>query len=242
RRLGPTADWIRGLGPAAAAAGEAAARPVFLGGDHAMAAATLPAMAARAARRRRPLFLLWLDAHPDLHSLDSTTSGNLHGTPVAYAIGESGFAAFPPLPARVDPAHICMMGLRSVDPAEADGITRHGIEAHSMQALRARGLAAVLERFLCRVAAAGGDLHVSFDLDFLDPAHAPAVGTPVPGGAAPGEAAAIAATLAASGLVTSMDLAELNPARDPAGTSAALMAGLAARMLARPAALSRTGS
>ncbi len=242
RNLAETAAWIRGLGAAARAAGEKAALPVFLGGDHSLSAATVPAMAARAAARGRPFFVLWLDAHPDLHTLGSTGSGNLHGTPAAYFTGEADFAPFPPLPARVRPENICMMGIRSVDGAEEARLAASGIGLHRMEALHRDGVEAPLEAFLGRVADAGGDLHVSFDIDFLDPAIAPAVGTTVPGGATLLQADAIAAMLGDSGLVTSLDLVELNPTLDPFGRSAALFADLAGAMLRRRETLSRTGS
>ncbi|TGV63438.1 arginase, partial [Mesorhizobium sp. M00.F.Ca.ET.149.01.1.1] len=109
--------WTAAIAETAYAASRDA-MPIFLGGDHSISAGTVSGVARRAAKRGRPLFVLWLDAHPDFHTLDTTTSGNLHGVPLAYASGQAGFKGyFPDLPQAVDPAHICAIGLRSVDPA-----------------------------------------------------------------------------------------------------------------------------
>ncbi|MGO4839102.1 arginase family protein, partial [Rhizobiaceae sp. 2RAB30] len=109
--------------------------PIFLGGDHSISAGTLAGVARRAAEEGRPLFVLWLDAHPDFHTLDTTASGNLHGVPLAYASGQPGFSGyFPELPAPIDPTRICALGLRSVDPAERRALTAAGVTVHDMRA------------------------------------------------------------------------------------------------------------
>ncbi|TIV59146.1 MAG: arginase, partial [Mesorhizobium sp.] len=103
--------------------------------------------ARRAAERGRPLFVLWLDAHPDFHTLDTTTSGNLHGVPLAYASGQAGFQGyFPDVPAAVDPARICTIGLRSVDPAERRALKEAGVTVHDMRAIDEHGIAPLLRR------------------------------------------------------------------------------------------------
>jgi arginase len=242
RNLTEIAGWIAGLGAAAREAGEAHDLPIFLGGDHALSAATVPAMAARAARRGRPFFVLWLDAHPDLHDLDSTQSGNLHGMPVAYFTGRPGFGPLPPLPATVAPENVCMIGLRSIDPAEAAILGGSPVEVHPMAELVRHGPDAALAPFLRRVKHAGGDLHVSFDMDFLDPRIAPAVGTAVPHGAFRKDAQRIVELVSDWGVLGSLDLVELNPLLDRDGTSAALMVDLATGLLGRPAATQQTGT
>jgi len=231
--LAETRAWITILAQAAQEAARTHDLPVFMGGDHAMAAGTVSGIAAHAASLNRPLFVLWLDAHPDLHTLDTTTSGNLHGTPVAYFTAQPGFEAYPPLKHAVDPANICMMGIRSVDPAERDRISATGIEVHDMRALDETGVLAPLRAFLARVRAANGLLHVSFDVDFLDPAIAPAVGTTVPGGATFREAHLIMEELCDSTLVTSLDLVELNPFLDERGRTAKLIRDLTASLFGR---------
>ena len=231
--LAETRAWIEVLEAAAFEAAQAHDLPIVMGGDHSMAAGTVPGFARHAATLDRPLFVLWLDAHPDLHRLDTTQSGNLHGTPVAYFTGQGGFDAYPPLTATVDPAHVCMMGIRSVDPAEHQLIAELGIDVHDMRAIDETGVLAPLRAFLDRVRAANGLLHVSFDVDFLDPGIAPAVGTTVPGGATFREAHLIMETLCDSGLVTSLELVELNPFLDERGRTAQLLCDLTGSLMGR---------
>ena len=207
--------------------------PIFMGGDHALSAGTVSGVAAHAAEQARPQFVLWLDAHTDFHTPGSTDSGNLHGTPVAYISGQPGFEAFPPLPAPVPEDHICMLGLRSVDRAERAALAKTGIHAHDMREIDERGIAQPLTDFLNRVAAVNGMLHVSLDVDFLDPDIAPAVGTTVPGGATVREAHLVMELLHESGLMTSLDLVELNPFLDTRGRTAKLMVDLAASAFGR---------
>ncbi|MCB4768395.1 arginase [Ancylobacter sp. Lp-2] len=208
--------------------------PITLGGDHSLAAGTLSGLSRRAAELGRPLFVLWLDAHPDLHTLDSTESGNLHGVPLAYATGQPGFEGiFPPLAAPLDPARICMMGIRSVDPAERARLAAGKVTVHDMRAIDEHGISALLRGFIEKVEAAQGLLHVSLDVDFLDPDIAPGVGTTVPGGATFREAHLVMEMLCDSGLVTSLDLVELNPFLDERGRTARLMVDLVASLMGR---------
>ena len=187
-----------------------------------------------AADKRQEQFVLWLDAHPDIHTLTSTDSGNLHGTPVAYFSGMAGFeGVYPPLATPVKPANICMMGIRSVDPAENAVLAEGDYGVHDMRAIDEHGIKAPLEAFLARVTEAEGALHVSLDVDFLEPAIAPAVGTTVPGGATFREAHLVMEMLCDSGLVTSLDLVELNPFLDDRGRTAELMVDLTASLLGR---------
>ena len=208
--------------------------PVVIGGDHSLAAGSLTGLARHAAENDKPFFVLWLDAHPDFHTLETTESGNLHGVPLAYACGIDGFADTLQLPAHpVKPEHICMMGIRSVDAAERAALSRHGVEVNDMRVIDEEGVAPLLRAFLKKVAAAGGDLHVSLDVDFLDPAVAPGVGTTVPGGATFREAHLIMEMLCDSALVTSLDLVELNPFLDERGRTALLMTDLAASLMGK---------
>lgn len=233
RHLGRTGGWIAAVSEAAwRLSGEGL--PIFLGGDHSLSAGSIAGMSRRAAAEGRPLFVLWLDSHPDVHTLDTTTSGNLHGVPMAYVTGEPGFAGyFPPLAAPVDPGRVCMIGLRSVDPAEREAVRRAGITVHDMRSIDEAGIAGPLGAFLDRVAATNGLLHVSFDVDFLDPGIAPGVGTTVPGGATFREAHLVMETLHDSGLVRSLDLVELNPFLDERGRTALVLVDLAASLFGR---------
>ncbi len=225
--------WTASITEAAYKA-SADAMPIFLGGDHSMSAGSLAGVARRAADLKRPLFVLWLDAHPDFHTLDTTESGNLHGVPLAYASGLPGFAGYyPDLAVAVDPRRVCTLGLRSVDPAERKALGEAGVTVHDMRAIDEHGIGALLRAFLERVAKADGLLHVSLDVDFLDPSIAPAVGTTVPGGATLREAHLAMEMLSDSGLVTSLDLVELNPFLDERGRTATLLVDLTASLMGR---------
>ncbi len=207
--------------------------PIILGGDHSLALGSVAGAAAHAKAADRPLFLLWLDAHSDFHTPLTTTSGNLHGTPVAYIAGRDGFAPLPPFPAPVPADQICLYGIRSVDPAEHAALLQADIAINDMRVLDELGIVAPLRAFLDKVRAAGGMLHVSLDVDFLDPAIAPAVGTTVPGGTTFREAHLVMELLHESGLVTSLDLVELNPFLDERGRTAKLMVDLVGSLMGR---------
>jgi arginase len=207
--------------------------PIILGGDHSLALGSVAGAARHAASKGKPLFLLWLDAHSDFHTPLTTTSGNLHGTPVAYITGRDGFDAFGPFPAVVPPENICLFGIRSVDPAEHAALLNHDLEINDMRVLDEHGIVKPLRDFLDKVVAAGGMLHVSLDVDFLDPSVAPAVGTTVPGGTTIREAHLVMELLHESGLVTSLDLVELNPFLDERGRTARLMVDLVASLMGR---------
>jgi arginase len=209
------------------------ALPIILGGDHSLALGSVAGAAAFAARTGRPLFLLWLDAHSDFHTFDTTTSGNLHGTPLAYIAGRDGFAPLPDFPAPVPADRICLFGIRSVDAAEHAALLRHDIAINDMRVLDELGIVAPLRAFLNHVRTNGGMLHVSLDVDFMDPTVAPAVGTTVPGGTTLREAHLVMEMLHESGLVTSLDLVELNPFLDERGRTARVMVDLVASLMGR---------
>ena len=231
--LGDIAAWTEVIAAAAyAAAGEG--MPIFLGGDHSIAAGSIAGLNRRAVEEGRELFVLWLDAHSDYHTLDSSESGNLHGVPMAYVTGRPGFDGwFPPLAAPVRPENVCMLGIRSVDPAEREALKGSRITVHDMRAIDERGIAPLLKGFLEQVQARNGRLHVSLDVDFLDPSIAPGVGTTVPGGATFREAHLVMEILHDSGLVRSLDVVELNPFLDERGRTALLLVDLVASLMGR---------
>ncbi len=207
--------------------------PILLGGDHSLALGSVAGAAAFAARQGRPLFLLWLDAHSDFHTPLTTQSGNLHGTPVAYIAGREGFEPFPPFPAPIPADRICLYGIRSVDAAEHAALLKHDLAINDMRVLDEHGVVAPLRSFLTQVRDAGGMLHVSLDVDFLDPSIATAVGTTVPGGTTFREAHLVMELLHESGLVTSLDLVELNPFLDERGRTARLMVDLVGSLMGK---------
>lgn len=233
KNLSEIVAWIEALDKAAYDH-SADGFPIFLGGDHALAAGTVCGLSRRAKEHGRPLFVLWLDAHTDFHTLETTASGNLHGTPVAYYTGQKGFeGTFPEVLAPVDPANVCMIGIRSVDPAERVAISKTEVTVNDMRMIDEHGVVALLNRFLQRVKDANGLLHVSLDVDFLDPNIAPAVGTTVPGGATFREAHLIMEILHDSEMVTSFEAVELNPFLDERGRTAFLMVDLIASLMGR---------
>ena len=238
--LGACAGWIERIEPVAYELCADGQMPIFIGGDHLMAAGTVSGLARRAKGEGAEQFVLWLDAHSDFHTFETTKSGNLHGVPVAYFTGAKGFEGhFPPVTAPIKPENVCMLGLRSVDEAEREMLSARNVTITDMRAIDEHGIAAPLRSFLQRVKSANGRLHVSFDVDFLDPGIAPAVGTTVPGGATFREAHLVMEMLHDSSLVTSLDIAELNPFLDHRGQTALLLVDLVAslfgkRVLDRP--------
>jgi len=231
-RLSETIAWTQALADTTEAS-FARGMPITMGGDHALAAGTVLGAMRHARAQDRPLFVLWLDAHSDFHTLDSTDSGNLHGTPMGYVTGREAFPGWPALPAPLPYENIGMIGLRSVDPSERAALQDTAITRVDMREIDESGIARPLSAFLARVAEANGLLHVSLDVDFLDPAAAPAVGTTVPGGATVREGHLVMEMLNDSGLMSSLDLVELNPFLDERGRTARLMVDLAASALGR---------
>lgn len=231
--LPETVAWTRTLRQKTSEALAEGHFPIIMGGDHSLALGTVAGAAEHADRAKRPLFVLWLDAHSDFHTPLTSQSGNLHGTPVAYIAGRPGFDAFPPFPKPVPEDQICLYGIRSVDQAEHSGLLQGDAIICDMRALDERGIVAPLREFLERVRAANGMLHVSLDVDFLDPAIAPAVGTTVPGGITFREAHLVMELLHESRLVTSLDLVELNPFLDERGKTAKLMVELVGSLMGR---------
>ncbi|WP_112805376.1 arginase [Ensifer sp.] len=208
--------------------------PIILGGDHALSMGSVSGMARYAAEVGRPLFVLWLDAHADFNSPATSPSGNMHGMPVAFYCGKAEFA--PILPAdrpMVDPTKVFQVGIRSVDDREREEIAEHGVRVYDMRAVDELGMAHIMRHILDEVRSANGLLHVSLDVDFMDPELAPGVGTTVPGGATFREAHLIMEMLWESDLVSSLDVVELNPFLDDRGKSARVLVELTASLFGR---------
>lgn len=228
--VGATAGWVRAVRRGFAEALSAGNVPVLLGGDHAIAAGSLAALM----DVRPETHVVWLDAHPDFNTIRTTTSGNLHGIPVAIASGLDGAELIYGAPIRpIDPRQITMIGIRSVDPDERRLLTQHGVTVHDMRDVDEFGMGDLIRRAIRRAAEADAPIHVSLDVDFLDPDVAPAVGTTVPGGATVREAHLAMELLHECGRVASLDLVELNPFLDERGRTATLMVDLAASLFGR---------
>jgi arginase len=200
--------------------------PLVLGGDHSIALGTLGGLAAAA---EGPGAVIWIDAHGDLNTPATSPSGNVHGMPLAAALGHAD-ARFEsdawPLPA-LDPARMTLIGVRSLDPGERALIGELGIAVHTMSELDRRGIESVVAAALERAEGAAF-VHVSLDMDALDPDVAPGVGTPVRGGLSYREAHLAMELIAESGLMGSFEIVEVNPILDRENATAALAVELAA--------------
>jgi arginase len=197
----------------------AGATPLVLGGDHSVALGTLGGLAAA----RGVGGVLWIDAHGDLNTPDSSPSGNVHGMPLAAAMGLAGdrFASDAwPLPA-VDPSRVAILGARSLDAAERDFLRRSDVTVLTMSEIDKIGVEPAVQRALERIAGPGF-VHVSLDMDALDPAIAPGVGTPVQGGLTYREAHLALELVAESGLAGSLEVVEVNPVLDHENKTAGL--------------------
>lgn len=219
---------------------ETGARPVFLGGDHSISMGSVAGVARHCRDAGRPLFVLWFDAHGDFNTWATTETGNIHGMSLARLCGEPGFANDDAWFAPVDPANVMILGARALDCEEAQLIDDRGVEVVDMDAIRLIGVAAPLRRFLDRVEAVNGHLHLSLDVDAMDPSLAPGVGTTVAGGLTLEEGQMAMDLLHRSGRVGSLDLVELNPVLDSRGKSADLMLALAAQLFGELTPASRT--
>ncbi|CEJ12294.1 Arginase [bacterium YEK0313] len=229
------AGWSRLIARETEAVLAAGRLPVVLGGDHALSMGSVTGVARHCARTGQPLFVLWLDAHADFNTPETSPSGNMHGMPAAFLCGEPGLDDLFGGEARVliDPKNLHLFGIRSVDRAERELLRARGIDVVDMRLLDEFGASVLIRRIIDRVRAAGGILHVSLDVDFLDPTLAPGVGTTVPGGATYREAHLVMELLSESGLVGSLDVVELNPFLDERGRSALLLVDLVASLFGR---------
>jgi arginase len=194
------------------------ALPIVLGGDHSLAIGAL----AGAARVKGLQGLIWIDAHADLNTPATSPTGNLHGMPVAAALGEL-HALFdtPTFPTpSIDAARTVFVGLRDLDPGEKRAILMRGMTAFTMSDIDRIGMAKVMERAIEIAAKGPASLHLSFDIDALDPSSAPGTGTPVPGGLTYREGHLAMEIVAESGAAHSVELVEVNPALDDGVTTA----------------------
>jgi len=204
--------------------------PLVLGGDHSVGAGSVAGVATALAERGQRLGVIWLDAHADLNTPSSTLSGNVHGMPVAHLLGHgdpalAGLAS--PSPA-IRPEHMVIVGARDLDQAERAHAREFGVTIYTMRDIDERGLRTIMSEAIAAVSAGTDGLHVSLDLDFVDPREAPGVGTPVRGGATYREAHLAMETLWDTGRVVSMDLVEVNPVLDHMNHTAELAVGLMA--------------
>lgn len=200
--------------------------PLVLGGDHSIAMGTIAGLD-RAGKRAG---VIWIDAHGDSNTPESSPSGNVHGMPFAVSLGLAGDPFPASLRGTTDGARGVLLAIRDIDPGEKDNIKRAGVTTLTMADIDRLGMAAAMEK---AIAVAGGDgpIHLSLDMDALDPNEAPGVGTPVRGGLTYREAQLAMEMLAASGKIGSIEIAEVNPILDTGNRTASLAVELVASVL-----------
>ena len=214
--------WSRALSARGYELARSGAVPIFLGGDHTISMGSVNGIARHWHETGRELFIVWLDAHADYNTPATTLSGNMHGMAAAFLCGEPGLDGLlgeqPRSP--IEPDRLELFGTRSIDKLERDLLRSRRISVADMRQIDEFGVGVLIRRVIDKVKARNGVLHVSFDVDFLDPSLAPGVGTTVPGGATYREAHLVMEMLHDSGLVRSVDVVELNPFLDQRGRTA----------------------
>ena len=197
--------------------------PLVLGGDHSIAVGTVSGIAAYCRREGKKLGLLWVDAHGDINTPDSSPSGNIHGMPVAALLGfgPDKLTGIGGKFRKLDPANVALVGIRSLDEGEKHRLKEVGVQVHTMADIDRHGIHRIMKKALARVTEGVDCVHVSFDLDAVDPTVAPGVGTPVKGGLDYREAHLIMELLNDSGVMTSLEMVEVNPILDQGNASAA---------------------
>jgi arginase len=209
---------------------ELGALPVVLGGDHSVALGTLGGLA----KARDAGGVLWIDAHGDMNTPETSPSGNVHGMPLAAAMGlaDARFESADWVLPAVDPHRVALVGLRAIDEQERELIRKLGIKAYSMSDIDRIGVERAIRESLSHIAGTGF-VHVSLDMDALDPDVAPGVGTPVAGGLTYREAHLALELVAESGLAGSFEVVEVNPILDRANATASLAVELVASALGK---------
>ncbi len=228
RHLEETALWCEQARDAVRGALDNERMPILLGGDHSLAIGSIAGVAAHCAAAGKPLSVLWLDAHADFNTAETSPTGNIHGMPLAIAAGRGPdrLTRLGPAVPMLDPARVVQVGVRSVDAMEKTMVVDSGMEVLDMRRIDEIRMRETMKIALDKLTALGGHVHVSFDADFLDPSIAPGVDTAVPGGPTYREAQLCMEMIHDSGLMASLDLMELNPACDIENKTARLLVEL----------------
>ena len=198
--------------------------PLVLGGDHSIAIGTVGGVAKFFRKKRQKIGLIWVDAHADMNTPQSSPSGNIHGMPLACCIGMGpaeltkmfGFAP------KVDPKNVVLIGIRDVDILERTNVRESGVTAFTMRDIDEQGLHTIMDQAVAIASRGTAGFHLSLDLDYVDPEHAPGVGTPVRGGATYREAHLAMEIICDSGGMVSMEVVEVNPVIDEVNRTADL--------------------
>lgn len=198
--------------------------PLVLGGDHSIAIGSVAGVSRHFREQRKRVGLIWLDAHGDINTPETSPSGNIHGMPLAHILGLGApdllrIGGEPPM---VEPRSAVLVGVRDLDPGEREIIRRTGIKTFTMRDIDERRLRAVMEDAIAIASAGTAGFHVSFDVDWIDPSDAPGVGTPVPGGATYREGHLAMEMIHDSGRMVSAEVVEVNPVLDHENETAML--------------------
>jgi arginase len=233
--IGEIAAVCRNVHAMTRASLDAGALPVILGGDHSIAAGSVAA-SANVVREKtgKPLGVIWVDAHGDMNTPDTSESGNVHGMPLAALLGQppEELARIGSSPS-LRPQHTVLVGIRNLDDREKEQIRAAGVHVFTMKDVDRDGIARVAERAIALASEGTGGLHVSFDLDVCDPSVAPGVGTPVRGGLDYREAHMLMELVADSQSLVALDLVEVNPTLDVRNTTAEFAVELALSALGK---------
>ncbi len=230
RHLRPIVDVCRQARDQVAAALDQARFPLLLGGDHSL---SIGSLAGVCARWERP-GVIWVDAHADFNTHETTPSGNVHGMSLAAGTGRGAPELLALFKNRfVDPSRVALVGARALDAGEKDLLREAGVHVFTMTDIDRHGIQSVMGRALDRAGSDADAVHVSFDVDAVDPAVAPGVGTPVDGGLSYREAHFVMEFLAESGLMRSLELVELNPILDERNRTGKLAVELIASALGK---------
>jgi arginase len=205
-------------------AADATKVPLVLGGDHSVAIGTVAGMSRHFRKRDRKMGVIWIDAHADMNTPESSPSGNIHGMPLACCVGLgpdelTDIAGYSPA---VEPGSVAILGLRSVDEIERLNVRGTGVHPFTMRDIDERGMRAIIQEAIHFATLGTGGFHLSFDMDAVDPSDAPGVGTPVRGGITYREAHLAMELVCDSGLMASMEVVEVNPVIDEANRTALL--------------------
>jgi arginase len=232
REIRQTCELLRDRVTGALARGR---RPVVLGGDHSIAMGSIAGVCRHFRAHGKKVGLVWLDAHGDANTAETSPSGNIHGMPMAVALGLGApellsLGAHAPM---IDGGKAAIIGLRDLDAAERANVRATGIGAFTMRDVDEQGMRHVMNRAIERASAGTAGIHVSLDIDALDPAQAPGVGTPSPGGLTYREAHLAMEMLADTGRVVSAEVVEVNPILDERNRTARLAVELVASLLGK---------
>lgn len=214
---------------------EAGEVPISIGGDHSMAAGTVSGASEFYRRRGQRIGLIWLDAHSDINTPDTSPSGNVHGMPLAaiMGLGPSDLGDIFGYSPKLAPENCVIVGVRDVDANEVENIRSAGVEVFTMRDIDERGMRTVMEEALRMAGRGTAGYHISLDMDWIDPEDAPGVGTPVRGGATYREAHLAMEIIADHGRMTSFDIVEVNPVIDEKNRTADLAVELTASLFGK---------